>query len=54
MRMELSKLRQDGTTRVHLRMKMYNYAKELLEDHYDKDIGMSLGIRIFVRTPSCL
>jgi hypothetical protein len=28
-----------------MRMKMYEYAKELLVDHYDKDIRMSLGIR---------
>ena len=54
MRMELPKLSQDGTTRVPMRMRMYDYAKELFEDHYVKDIGMSLRIRISVRTLSCL
>jgi hypothetical protein len=33
MRMKLSKLRQDGKTRVRTRMKMYDFVKELLEDY---------------------
>jgi hypothetical protein len=31
--MELLKLRQDGKIGVRTRMKMYDFAKELLEDH---------------------
>jgi hypothetical protein len=31
--MELLKLRQDGKTGVRTRMEMYDFVKELLEDH---------------------
>jgi hypothetical protein len=31
--------------RVRTRVEMYNFAKELLKDYYDKDIGSSSGIR---------
>jgi hypothetical protein len=33
MRMKLLKLRQDGKIGVRVRTEMYDYTKELLEDH---------------------
>jgi hypothetical protein len=43
--MKLSRLRQDEMTGVRTKTEIYDYAKELLENHYDKDIGLSLGLR---------
>jgi hypothetical protein len=33
MRIKLSKLRQDGKTGVRTRVEMYDYTRELLDDH---------------------